>query len=131
MTNPKREPWQPPDPENPPELAMSKMKVTPTWHWIFPGLVFGIPALLLLAGVPDIPPLLWVLIVGFALAVTLVVLIFRALIRVGDKRPPPVVIAPQVAATQLPPAGWYPDEQGQLRWFDGQAWTDFRKPPEA
>ncbi|MFT8636440.1 MAG: DUF2510 domain-containing protein [Pseudoclavibacter sp.] len=26
------------------------------------------------------------------------------------------------------PAGWYPDGQGQLRWWDGQAWTSFTSP---
>ena len=35
-----------------------------------------------------------------------------------------------VGATPVPfestgaaPAGWYPDPQGQLRWWDGRAWT--------
>ncbi|NKY60350.1 DUF2510 domain-containing protein [Nocardia flavorosea] len=31
----------------------------------------------------------------------------------------------------LPPPGWYPDQQGQLRWFDGEMWTEYRKPPQA
>ena len=30
----------------------------------------------------------------------------------------------------LPPAGWHPDPSapGQLRWWDGQTWTDHRAP---
>ncbi|MGY1946540.1 DUF2510 domain-containing protein [Nocardia asiatica] len=56
-----------------------------------------------------------------------IALAFRALIRVGDKRPPPVVIAqPQTVG---PPPGWYPDKDGAMRWFDGSRWTEFTQPP--
>ncbi|MEU1981667.1 hypothetical protein [Nocardia sp. NPDC019395] len=121
MNQPPTEPWQPwqPPAGDAPQPALAKVKITPTWHWIFPGLVAGIPILLLIGGATEIPPLLWVIIVGFALAVTLIVLIIRALIRVGDKHPSPVVIAPQRSGPQLPPAGWYPDAEGIIRWFDG------------
>ncbi|MEU1955647.1 DUF2510 domain-containing protein [Nocardia rhamnosiphila] len=54
-------------------------------------------------------------------------LVIRALIRVGDKRLEPLALP---RTPQPPPAGWYPDDNGQLRWFDGQAWTAFRKPPD-
>ncbi|MEV0368120.1 DUF2510 domain-containing protein [Nocardia fusca] len=47
--------------------------------------------------------------------------------RVGDKSPDPAVLP---RTPQLPPAGWYPGDNEQLRWFDGQAWTAFRKPPD-
>ena len=29
---------------------------------------------------------------------------------------------------QLPPAGWYPDETGQVPWWDGTRWTE-QTPP--
>jgi len=29
--------------------------------------------------------------------------------------------------TQNPTAGWYPDKRGGHRWWDGDAWTDFRR----
>ncbi|MGQ4617014.1 DUF2510 domain-containing protein [Nocardia sp. R7R-8] len=28
-----------------------------------------------------------------------------------------------------PPAGWYPDSAGMMRWFDGSRWTEFTQPP--
>ncbi|MBO0878975.1 MAG: DUF2510 domain-containing protein [Mycobacterium sp.] len=27
-----------------------------------------------------------------------------------------------------PPAGFYADEQGRKRWFDGKQWTEFTQP---
>ncbi|MDI9914336.1 DUF4352 domain-containing protein [Rhodococcus sp. IEGM 1379] len=62
--------------------------------------------------------LLFVVFIG--LPVGFVVLVIRALIRVGDKRPPPVqFVAPH---SGLGP-GWYPDQQspGLIRWYDGHA----------
>ncbi|WP_280357055.1 DUF2510 domain-containing protein [Nocardia otitidiscaviarum] len=58
--------------------------------------------------------------------VALIYLVVRALIRVGDKRPSPVVMA--APATTAPPPGWYPDSTGALRWFDGRQWTEFTQP---
>lgn len=26
--------------------------------------------------------------------------------------------------TEKPPAGWYPDSEGTLRWWDGSKWTE-------
>jgi Protein of unknown function (DUF2510) len=40
-------------------------------------------------------------------------------------------VAPVEPGAQLPPAGWYP-EPGQahvIRYWDGAAWTDFRRTP--
>ena len=31
--------------------------------------------------------------------------------------------------TEKPPAGWYPDSAGTVRWWDGEAWTDITPPP--
>ena len=27
-----------------------------------------------------------------------------------------------------PPAGWYPDDNGSMRWWDGEKWTEHRQP---
>lgn len=76
-------------------------------------------------------PIGFILFAFVAGGIALIVLVVRALIRVGDKRPPPVMFAaPHPPMPQLPPAGWYSDGQGMLRWFDGRQWTEFRKPPE-
>ncbi|MFD8101103.1 DUF2510 domain-containing protein [Nocardia fluminea] len=56
---------------------------------------------------------------------TIVVLVIRALVRLGDKRPAPIVVNAVVA--QAPP-GWYLDPQGVTRWFDGQGWTEQVQP---
>lgn len=38
----------------------------------------------------------------------------------SDAPPPP----PPGGAAPLPPAGWYPDAGGQLRWWDGARWGE-------
>lgn len=58
----------------------------------------------------------------------LIVLVIRALVRLGDKRPAPVVI--NTVSAQAPP-GWYLDPQGATRWFDGRAWTEQVRPPNS
>ncbi|WP_067496633.1 DUF2510 domain-containing protein [Nocardia ignorata] len=58
----------------------------------------------------------------------IIVLVIRALVRLGDKRPSPVVVN---TVSALPPPGWYVDPQGATRWFDGQQWTDKVQPPTA
>ncbi|MFJ2834290.1 DUF2510 domain-containing protein [Nocardia sp. NPDC087230] len=65
--------------------------------------------------------------VGIVLGIgTIIVLVIRALVRLGDKRPPAVVV--NTVAVQAPP-GWYVDPQGATRWFDGRAWTEQVQPP--
>lgn len=59
--------------------------------------------------------------------VAIVVLVIRALIRVGDKPPPPVqFLAPPTGLG----AGWYPDQQNPalIRWYDGSQWTHHVQP---
>jgi len=31
--------------------------------------------------------------------------------------------------TEQPPAGWYPDSEGTVRWWDGTQWTEHQPPP--
>ncbi|MFE7720808.1 DUF2510 domain-containing protein [Nocardia rhizosphaerihabitans] len=56
----------------------------------------------------------------------IIVLVIRVLVRLGDKRPDPVVVNAFVA---LAPPGWYVDPQGATRWFDGRGWTEQVQPP--
>ncbi|MET8430180.1 DUF2510 domain-containing protein [Nocardia sp. NPDC004860] len=102
--------------------AQPAKKPFPIWLFLV-GLavltVFG-----LASGPDDIPPIV-VLIV--AVPVLILFLVIRALIRVGDKRPPPVVLAPP--PQNLPPAGWYTDGAGAVRWHNGTEWTDIVQPP--
>jgi hypothetical protein len=39
----------------------------------------------------------------------------------------------ELSASTLPPAGWYPDPEnpGNDRWWDGSAWSDYRRPDGA
>lgn len=47
--------------------------------------------------------------------------------------PQPLAPAPRRAAVAPPPAGppagWYPDDAGALRWWDGVRWTEHVQPP--
>lgn len=52
----------------------------------------------------------------------LIVVVTRALVRLGDKPQPSVVVVNSVAAP--PPPGWYLDPHGATRWFDGRNWTE-------
>lgn len=84
--------------------------------------VMAIIGVALLSYVDVTPAALFIFLVVFVLPVALVVLVIRALIRVGNKPAAPVqVVAP---AQGLAP-GWYLDQQNptQMRWFDGYQWT--------
>ncbi|MFE4501717.1 DUF2510 domain-containing protein [Rhodococcus sp. NPDC056743] len=73
------------------------------------------------------PAQIMLFLIFIVLPIAFVVLVVRALIRVGDKRPPPVqFVAPQAG---LGP-GWYPDQQspGFIRWYDGTQWTSHVQP---
>lgn len=134
-------------PEDPPPVRNEHLlpipgarpRSTPRWHWIFPGIPALIVILGLLAWIADAAeqsPLgalvLIGVLAGVGVSVCTVALVIRALIRVGDRQPPPVVIAAHPApAPQLPPAGWYPDSEGAIRWFDGTRWTEFRQPGQS
>lgn len=62
--------------------------------------------------------------VGIPIAI--VVLVIRALIRVGDKPQPVQFVAPTFGLS----AGWYPDQQNPawIRWYDGTQWTHHVQP---
>lgn len=84
--------------------------------------------------------ILLLLVVGVPLAV--LALVIRALYRVGQPRPEPVVFVvppqwstatapPTTLSPTNPPSGWYnnPDGDGE-RWWDGQGWAEqTRHPP--
>ncbi|MFF4027029.1 DUF2510 domain-containing protein [Nocardia elegans] len=71
------------------------------------------------------PDHLLIILAIIGIPIAIVVLIIRALLRVGDKRPPPIIL--QQPTTANPPAGFYPDQAGVMRWFDGQRWTEHTK----
>ncbi|MBT2266975.1 DUF2510 domain-containing protein [Rhodococcus erythropolis] len=68
--------------------------------------------------------LLALVIVGIPIAI--VVLVIRALIRVGDKPQPVQFVAPTFGLS----ADWYPDQQNPawIRWYDGTQWTHHVQP---
>jgi hypothetical protein len=35
----------------------------------------------------------------------------------------------ELPMTEKPPAGWYPDSKGTVRWWDGDQWTNITPPP--
>ncbi|ABH00211.1 conserved hypothetical protein (plasmid) [Rhodococcus jostii RHA1] len=90
----------------------------------------SIAAIILLASgvgvdVSGIQVIFWGFVLGIA---ALAVLVVRALVRLGDRRPTPVhvVVAPAPGLT----AGWYPDQQDAslVRWHDGTQWTLHTQP---
>lgn len=61
------------------------------------------------------------------LGIAFVFLVLRALYRIGSPREPAVTFTtPPIP--QGPPAGWYHDPQGVVRWHDGTQWTDVLYP---
>lgn len=76
------------------------------------------------------PAQIFLFLIFIVLPVTFVALVIRALIRVGDKRPPAVqFVAPPSGLS----AGWYPDQQNPawIRWYDGTQWTHHVQPATA
>ncbi|WP_405159825.1 DUF2510 domain-containing protein [Nocardia sp. NBC_01499] len=63
-------------------------------------------------------------VVPIALVVLLVVVLVRA---ASSKRAVPVPAVPPMPVRQGPPPGWYPDQAGVQRWFDGQQFTEFTR----
>lgn len=59
-----------------------------------------------------------------ALVVLLVVVVVRA---TSAKRPAPVDAVPPMPTGQSLPPGWYPDQGGVQRWFDGHQFTGFTR----
>lgn len=115
-------PYLPPDPHQPPFR-----KSGPGWLW--PLLVLVILACVILwANQTHFGGVGVVAILIVAVPIAFVVLIVRALLRVGDKRPPPVIV--QQPTVSGPPPGWYVDPAGLTRWYDGQRWTEHVKPEE-
>ncbi|WP_206055045.1 DUF2510 domain-containing protein [Nocardia sp. CS682] len=99
---------------------------TPAQTWTRVGLWAGIPIAvfavigLLSHGHTGVFGLLLLLL----LPVALVVLVVVALVRVASKPRSVVVHAvPPMPARQAPPPGWYPDQFGTQRWWDGQQFT--------
>lgn len=76
----------------------------------------------------DLAPTEVVLLVVFVgIPLAFVVLVVRALIRLGGKPSPPVqFVAPPTGLN----AGWYPDQQNPacIRWYDGTRWTRHVQP---
>ncbi|WP_109527273.1 MULTISPECIES: DUF2510 domain-containing protein [Nocardia] len=67
-----------------------------------------------------------------ALGLLFVILVFRALYRVGEPRVATYLPTPTATATADPPPGWYLDPQGSgnQRWWNGTVWSDaVRTPP--
>ena len=86
--------------------------------WIFMAII-GVS---LLSYVDVTPAALGIFLVVVVLPIALVILVIRALIRVGNKPAAPVQV---IAPAQGFAPGWYPDQQNltQMRWFDGHTWT--------
>ncbi|MFH5231045.1 hypothetical protein [Antrihabitans spumae] len=57
----------------------------------------------------------------------LILLVLRALVRVGGTRYPPNMMLPPTNPA-APEPGWYVDGSGTTRWHEGREWTDIAKP---
>jgi hypothetical protein len=114
--------YQPPPNYPGPHPPQVPFKKSGPW-WLWPLILIGILAFVVAwAGQMHVGEFGVIVILLAAVPIALVVLIFRALARAGNKQPPTMVIQ-QPAQAALPP-GWYTDPAGLVRWFDGQQWTD-------
>ncbi|QHE73674.1 DUF2510 domain-containing protein (plasmid) [Rhodococcus sp. ZPP] len=92
----------------------------------------GIAAVVLLLsgvgnGVTSVELVFYAIVIGVG---AVIVLAIRALVRVGDKRPPPVQLV--TPSTQGMTPGWYPDQRDPKlnRWYNGSEWTSATLPRE-
>ncbi|NKY54180.1 DUF2510 domain-containing protein [Nocardia vermiculata] len=96
--------------------------------WAIPVVVtigaIGVLALLGSSGFneDDIPGMMFLALL-LGIPALLFFLVIRALVRVGNKPTPPVMIAPPPAQPMPMPPGWYRDNYGSMRWWDGYQWT--------
>jgi hypothetical protein len=113
-------PPQPPQPIPPPGQPKKD------WTWIlWPiGVTVALGAAIGWADSNDLSPVgVFVALVVVGVPLAFIILVVRALVRVGDKRPAPVVIQ-QTQQSTTPPPGFYLDPSGVNRWWDGQRWTE-------
>ncbi|WP_425297980.1 DUF2510 domain-containing protein [Nocardia brasiliensis] len=99
---------------------------TPAQTWTRVALWAGVPIALFVAmgllshGNTTVFGLILLVLVPVALIVLLLVVLVRVAIR---PRSTATYTAPLMPARQAPPPGWYPDQTGTQRWWDGQQFT--------